>query len=112
MRLTNRQYRNLVIRNKSRILEIERELIPLKKTLLKSNPAIEKIIKKLDILEVKRRVIKDTLNSLNIRWKRGELPSKESYRKETIQLLRYRNKNDRAIDYTLQKLRNYLYYSN
>ena len=65
-------------------------------------------LKKGDVLEVERISIKDSLNLLESRYKRGRLPSRAAYMKLSDDFKKRRKKIDRTIDRYLQQLRSYL----
>ena len=107
-KIAKKTYKNLISKNNSKIEEINKEIIPFKKLLMEANPIFEEIMKKLDDLEAERVSIKDALNLLEARYKRGKLPSRASYIKLTNDYLRRRKKIDRNIDKNIQQLRSYL----
>ncbi|MFX1260439.1 MAG: hypothetical protein ACFFAN_21530 [Promethearchaeota archaeon] len=107
-KMVKRKYKNLLSKNTSKIQEIEKEIIPFKKEVLETNITFENIVKKLEILEAERESVKDSLNLLETRYKRGRLPSKSAYVKLSDNFLRRLKKIDRSIDKNLQQLRSYL----
>ncbi|MFX0187071.1 MAG: hypothetical protein ACFE8A_04975, partial [Candidatus Hodarchaeota archaeon] len=72
------------------------------------NATFENLVKKIELLETERVSVKDSLNLLETRYKRGRLPSKSAYLKLSDNFLRRRKKIDRSIDKTIQQLRSYL----
>ena len=107
-KMTKKKYKNLINRNTSKIDEIQQEIIPFKKDILGINETFERIIKRLDVLEAERISIKDSLNLLESRYKRGRLPSRAAYVKLSDDFKKRRKKIDRTIDKFLQQLRSYL----
>ncbi|MEJ2279898.1 MAG: hypothetical protein P8Y70_19455 [Candidatus Lokiarchaeota archaeon] len=103
-----KKYRNLVNKNKGRINEIENEIDTFKDDLIQTNETFENIIKKIDVLEAERTTVKDGLNLLEARYKRGKLPSKTAYEKLYNDFQKRRKKIDRTIDKLIQQLRSYL----
>ena len=107
-RIIKKKYRNITTRNNAKIQEIEKEVIPFKKILLDTNPTFENIIKKIDLLEAERGSVKDSLNLLETRYKKGRLPSKAVYLKLSDNFLRRQKKIDKSVDKNIQQLRSYL----
>ena len=107
-KIAKKNYKNLVNKNNSKIEEIQKETLPFKKSLNEASEAFESIIKKLDVLDAERLSIKDSLNLLESRYKRGRLPSRATYIKLSDDFKKRRKKIDRTIDKFLQQLRSYL----
>lgn len=107
-KIAKKNYKNIVSKNTSKIDEIQKEIIPFKKVLLDTSETFSNIIKKLDVLEAERMSIKDSLNLLETRYKRGRLPSKAAYMKLSDDFKKRRKKIDRTVDKLLQQLRSYL----
>ncbi|MFX1325330.1 MAG: hypothetical protein ACFE8N_10250, partial [Promethearchaeota archaeon] len=80
-KIAKKNYKNILSKNTSKIDEIQKEIIPFKKVLLDTSETFSNIINKLDVLEAERMSIKDSLNLLETRYKRGRLPSKAAYLK-------------------------------
>ena len=107
-KIAKRNLKNILNKNTSKIDEIQKEIIPFKKNLMEPGRVFENIVKRLDILEAERFSIKDSLNLLESRYKRGRLPSRAAYRKLSDDFKKKRKKIDRSIDKYLQQLRSYL----
>jgi hypothetical protein len=107
-KIAKKNYKNILSKNTSKIDDIQKEIIPFKKALLDTSETFSNIIKKLDILEAERMSIKDSLNLLETRYKRGRLPSKAAYMKLSDDFKKRRKKIDRTVDKLLQQLRSYL----
>jgi hypothetical protein len=107
-KIAKKNYKNLLNKNTAKIEEIQQEISPFKKILLESTETFENIVKRLDVLEVERISIKDSLNLLESRYKRGRLPSRAAYMKLSDDFKKRRKKIDRTIDRYLQQLRSYL----
>ncbi len=106
-KISKNNYRKILDKNTSKIDEIQRELNPFKKV-LETNINFENIIKKLDLLEAEQTSVKDSLNLLESRYKRGRLPSKAAYLKLSEDFKKRSKKIDRNIDKLIQQLRSYL----
>ncbi len=102
------KFKNIITRNEKRIEEINKDLEPLQEILIETNETFANIIKRLEVLDAERQSIKDSLNLLEIRYKKGKLPSKTAYEKLTRDFIKRRNKVDRTIDRLIQQLRSYL----
>ena len=107
-KIIKKKYKNIVNKNTAKIEEIEKEIIPFKKVVMEIDTNFENIVKKLELLEAERASVKDSLNLLEARYKRGRLPSKAAYLKLSDNFLRREKKIDRSIDRTIQQLRSYL----
>ena len=107
-KMAKKRYRNILTKNTAKIDEIEQELITFKKIVRETNQTFELIVNKLEILEAERISVKDSLNLLENRYKRGKLPSRGAYLKLSDNFLRRRRKIDRTIDKLIQQLRSYL----
>lgn len=107
-KIAKKNLKNILNKNTSKIDEIQKEIMPFKRILMEPGEVFENIVKKLDILEVERISIKDSLNLLESRYKRGKLPSRAAYRKLSDDFKKKRKKIDRSIDKFLQQLRSYL----
>ncbi|MHA1342627.1 MAG: hypothetical protein ACTSQG_01460 [Promethearchaeota archaeon] len=107
-KIAKKKYRNILNKNTAKIEEIEKEIIPFRKIVMEISETFENIIKRLEILEAERVSVKDSLNLLETRYKRGRLPSRAAYIKLADNFLRRRNKIDRSIDKLIQQLRSYL----
>ncbi|MFX1311945.1 MAG: hypothetical protein ACFFHD_04980 [Promethearchaeota archaeon] len=107
-KMAKKNYNNILNKNTSKIDEIEKEVVPFKKILMEESEILENIIKRLDILEAERTSIKDSLNLLESRYKRGKLPSRAAYLKLSDDFKKRRRKIDRTIDKFVQQLRSYL----
>jgi hypothetical protein len=107
-KIAKKNYKNILNKNTAKIDEIQQEITPFKKLLNESGEMFENIIKKLDVLEAERISIKDSLNLLESRYKRGRLPSRAAYMKLSDNFKKRRKKIDRTIDKFLQQLRSYL----
>ena len=103
-----KNYKNILSKNNSKIEEIQKEIIPFKKSLNEVSETFVNIIKKLDVLDAERLSIRDSLNLLESRYKRGRLPSRAVYIKLSDDFKKRRKKIDRTIDKFLQQLRSYL----
>ncbi|MFX0072919.1 MAG: hypothetical protein ACFFAO_17720 [Candidatus Hermodarchaeota archaeon] len=107
-KIIKKKYKNIMDKNNKKIQEIDKEIIPFKKTVREADPTLEANINKLDILEAERQSINDSLNLLEARYKRGKLPSKAAYQKLSENFIRRRRKIDKSIDKNIQSLRSYL----
>lgn len=107
-KIIKKKYRNILDKNTKKIEEIEKEIIPFNKIIREVNATFENIISKLEILEAERLSVKDSLNLLEARYRRGRLPSKKAYLNLTENFLGRRKKIDRSIDKNIQQLRSYL----
>jgi len=107
-KLAKKNYKNILNKNTAKIEEIESEIIPFKKLIMEANPTFEKLVKRLDELDAERISVKDSLDLLDARYKRGKLPSKAAYMKLLDDFIRRRRKIDRSLDKTIQQLRSYL----
>ena len=107
-KMAKKNYKNILNKNTSKIDEIQQELMPFKKILIDTGESFENIVKRLDILEAERISIKNSLNLLESRYKRGRLPSRAAYIKLSDDFKKRRKKIDRTIDKFLQQLRSYL----
>ncbi len=107
-KMAKKKYKNILVKNSSKIDEIQKEIIPFKKILTEAGEIFENIIKRLDILETERFSVKDSLKLLETRYKRGRLPSRAAYQKLSEDFNKRRRKIDRTIDKLLQQLRSYL----
>lgn len=107
-KIIKKKYKNILNKNTSKIQEIENEIVPFKKVVMEVNATFENLVKKIELLETERVSVKDSLNLLETRYKRGRLPSKTAYLKLSENFLRRRKKIDRSIDKTIQQLRSYL----
>ncbi|MFX1316730.1 MAG: hypothetical protein ACFE9T_12770 [Promethearchaeota archaeon] len=107
-KMAKKKYKNILDKNTGKIDEIEKEIIPFKKTLMEVNETFETIIKRLDVLEAERISVKDSLNLLETRYKRGRLPSRAAYLKLSDDFKKRGKKIDRNIDKFIQQLRSYL----
>ncbi|MFX1477421.1 MAG: hypothetical protein ACFFCI_04755, partial [Promethearchaeota archaeon] len=108
-KIAKKNLKSIIGKNNSKIEEIQQELIPFKKILIESGEAFDNIVKRLDVLEVERLSIKDSLNLLESRYKRGRLPSRAAYVKLSDDFKKRQKKIDRTIDKFIQQLRSYLF---
>ncbi len=107
-KMAKKNYKNILEKNTAKIEEIQKEIAPFKKVLMETNETFKSIIKKLDILEAERISVKDSLNLLETRYKRGRLPSRAAYLKLSDDFKKRGKKIDRNIDKFIQQLRSYL----
>ena len=107
-KIIKKKYKNIVDKNQKKIEEIEREIIPFKKLISEIDVSFENIIRKLEVLEAERLSVKDGLNLLEARYKRGRLPSRAAYMKLSDNFLNRQKKIDRSIDKNIRTLRSYL----
>ena len=107
-KIAKKNYKSILDKNTIKIDEIQQEIKPFKKLLNESSEVFDSIIKRLDVLEAERISIKDSLNLLESRYKRGRLPSRAAYMKLSDDFKKRRKKIDRTIDKFLQQLRSYL----
>lgn len=107
-KISKKKYKTILTKNKLKIDEIQKEIIPFKKILLETGEIFDNIVKRLDILEAERMSVKDSLTLLESRYKRGRLPSKAAYVKLSDDFKKRRKKIDRTIDKLIQQLRSYL----
>ena len=107
-KIAKKNYKNILDKNTSKIDEIQQEINPFKKILSETNITFENVIKRLDLLEAERISVKDSLNLLESRYKRGRLPSRAAYLKLSDDFKKRRRKIERNIDKLIQQLRSYL----
>jgi hypothetical protein len=107
-KMAKKKYKSIINKNTLKIDAIQQELIPFRKVILETNETIENIVKRMDVLEAERISIKDSLNLLESRYKRGRLPSRAAFIKLSDDFKKRRKKIDRTIDKFLQQLRSYL----
>jgi len=107
-KMARKAYKNLLDKNMAKIESIKRELLSYKKILMDAGEEFEKIVKRLDLLDAERLSINDSINLLEMRYKRGKLPSKAAYQKLYNDFVKRKRKIDRTIDKYIQHLRNYL----
>ncbi len=107
-KMAKKKYQSILNKNTSKIEEIQKEIIPFKKVVMETNETFNNIIKKLDVLEAERISVKDGLNLLETRYKRGRLPSRAAYLKLSDDFKKRRKKIDRNINKFIQQLRSYL----
>jgi hypothetical protein len=107
-KMAKKTYKNIVTKNSTKIEQIKKEIVPFKEALINTNETFENIVKKLDVLDAERISVKDSLNLLETRYKRGRLPSKAAYQKLSDDFEKRRKKIDRTIDKLIQQLRSYL----
>ena len=106
-KIIKKKYKNILNKNASKIQEIDKEIIPFKKAIIEISATFENLVKKIDLLEAERESVKDSLNLLETRYKRGRLPSKSAYLKLADNFLRRQKKIDRSIDKTVNQLKTY-----
>ena len=107
-KLAKKNYKNILNKNTIKIEEIEREIIQFKKLIMEASPTFEKLVRRLDELDAERMSVKDSLDLLDARYKRGKLPSKAAYMKLLDDFIKRRKKIDRSLDKIIQQLRSYL----
>ena len=107
-KIIKKKYKNIVDKNQKKIEEIEREIIPFKKIISDIDVSFQNILSKLEVLEAERLSVKDGLNLLEARYKRGRLPSRAAYMKLSDNFLNRQKKIDRSIDKNIRTLRSYL----
>ncbi|MFX1418513.1 MAG: hypothetical protein ACFE9N_06300 [Promethearchaeota archaeon] len=107
-KMAKKNYKNILDKNTLKIEEIQKEILPFKKALIETGETFENIVKKLDVLEAERISVKDSLNLLESRYKRGRLPSRAAYLKLSDDFKKRERKIDRTIDKLLQQLKSYL----
>jgi len=107
-KLAKKTYKNLLSKNSAKIDQIKEEILPFKKILMETNDTFSNIVKRLDVLDVERISISDSLNLLETRYKRGKLPSKAAFQKLSDDFFNRQKKIDRTIDKYIQQLRSYL----
>lgn len=108
-KLTKKKYLNELKKYELRLKSLENELAPLRKILEESTKIFENIFKKLELFEAERLSLKDNINLLETRYKRGKLPSKSAYEKLLGDFLKRREKVRKAIDRQINELKAYLY---
>jgi len=107
-KIAKKNYKNILDKNTSKIDEILQEINPFKKVLFETNITFENVIKRLDLLEAERMSVKDSLNLLESRYKKGRLPSRAAYLKLSDDFKKRGRKIERNIDKLIQQLRSYL----
>jgi hypothetical protein len=107
-KLAKKNFTNILNKNTLKIEEIDREIIPFKNLIMEASPTFERFIRRLDELDAERISVKDSLDLLDARYKRGKLPSKAAYMKLLDDFIRRRRKIDRSLDKIIQQLRSYL----
>ncbi len=108
-KLTRKKYLNVLKKYELRLKSLENELAPLRKKLEESTKIFENIFKKLELFEAERLSLKDNINLLENRYKRGRLPSKNAFEKLMGDFLKRREKVRKAIDRQINELKAYLY---
>jgi len=108
-KLTKKKYLSELKKYELRLKSLENELAPLRKILEESTKIFENIFKKLELFEAERLSLKDNINLLETRYKRGKLPSKSAYEKLLGDFLKRREKVRKAIDRQINELKAYLY---
>jgi len=108
-KLTKKKYLNELKKYDLKIKSLENELTPLRKILEESTKIFVNIFKKLELLEAERFSLKDNINLLENRYKKGKLPSKSAYEKLLGDFLKRREKVRKAIDRQIHELKAYLY---
>ena len=107
-KIVKKKYKNILDKNAVKIEEIQKEIKPFKEIIMDVSETFNKILKKIDVLDAERTSVDDSLNLLEIRYKRGRLPSKAAYEKLSDNFSNRRKKIDRSIDKLLQQLGSYL----
>jgi hypothetical protein len=107
-KMPKKKYRMLVKKNENKIDAIEEELKPFKETLMETSETFESLVKRLDVLETERQTVLDGLNLLDLRYRKGKLPSRSAYMSLKDDFQKRLKKIDRSIDKTIQQLRGYL----
>ncbi len=107
-KIVKKKYKNILDKNNKKIEEIQKEIIPFKKIIREVNITFENMINALEILEAERLSVKDSLNLLEARYKRGRLPSRAAFLKLSDNFLKRRKKIDRSMDKHISSLRSYL----
>jgi len=107
-KIPKKKYRMLVKKNENKIDAIEEELKPFKETLMETSETFESLVKRLDVLETERQTVLDGLNLLDLRYRKGKLPSRSAYMSLKDDFQKRLKKIDRSIDKTIQQLRGYL----
>jgi len=108
-KLSKKKYLSMIQKYETKIKSLDNELPPLRKTLEQSTKIFEDIFKKLELLEAERYSLKDNINLLENRYRRGKLPSKRAYEKLLGDFLKRRGKVRKAIDRQIHELKAYLY---
>ncbi|GAH36106.1 unnamed protein product [marine sediment metagenome] len=108
-KLTKKKYLNELKKYDSKLKSLENELTPLRKILEESTKIFVNIFKKLELLEAERFSLKDNINLLENRYKKGKLPSKSAYEKLLGDFLKRREKVRKAIDRQIHELKAYIY---
>ena len=107
-KIPKKKYRMLVKKNENKIDAIEEELKPFKETLMETNETFESLVERLEVLETERQTVRDGLNLLDLRYRKGKLPSRSAYMSLKEDFQKRLKKIDRSIDKTIQQLRGYL----
>ena len=107
-KIIKKKYRNILDKNKKKIEEIDKEIMPFKTIVRDVNATFENIVSKLEVLEAERLSVNDSLNLLEARYRRGRLPSRKAYLNLSENFMRRRKKIDRSIDKNITQLRSYL----
>ncbi len=107
-RVSKPKFKNTIDRNESRIEELKKDTEPLKEVLSGINDTFANIVQRLELLDAERLSVNDSLRLLEVRYKKGKLPSKVAYQKLTDDFEKRRSKIDRSIDRIIQQLRSYL----
>ncbi|WP_371803727.1 hypothetical protein [Candidatus Lokiarchaeum ossiferum] len=89
----------------SKLKELNEEIAPFKRILLQSNVDVKFIIQKLDYLEAEKMSVKDSINSLQEKYKLGKLPSKAAYEKLSEEMLKRTSSSQKKIDRYINELR-------
>ncbi len=107
-KIPKKTYNNIIEKNTSRIDQITKESISFRKILSEVGAEFSSVVKNLEILEAERVSVKDSINVLETRYKRGRLPSKTAYEQLLEEFNRRIQKIDRSIDKLVQQMRTYL----
>ncbi len=107
-KIPKKKYRMLLKKNENKINSIEEELEPFKETLIEASETFESLVKRLELLETERQTVRDGLNLLDLRYRKGKLPSRSAYLSLRDDFEKRLKKIDRSIDKTIQNLRGYL----
>lgn len=89
----------------NKLKELNEEIGPFKRVLMQSNVDIKFILQKLDYLEAEKMSVKDSINLLQEKYKRGKLPSKAAYEKLSEEMLKRTSSSQKKIDSYINELR-------
>lgn len=76
-KIVKKKYKNILDKNAAKIEEIQKEITPFKEIILDVGETFNKILKNIDVLDAERTSINDSINLLEMRYKRGRFLLKQ-----------------------------------